>query len=503
MNATFKQNLVWTTCLSAISFLTGFTTLAIISYHFGTSAELDAYWVAFTIVNVLAFPLTPLREALVPEFHAIRQKDKALAERYFSGVMTLILLVALTGVISAYLLSEQLIAAAVSSNQPITAILAGTHLYWLAPSIVLMALSETQSSILVAYNRVLEQTIFRMFGALTTLALLFLLVDTLHDKVIASSLIAGQFATVASQYYALRRVGLQYKPSLPRNLGNRFFAVSGALMFTYAASQIYAVSEKHVLTTFNQGVISSFQYATAITNVIITIIGINLSNLLWPRFLAYASSSNRVQMLNEVTVVVRLIILVIGGICTIIWLNASPLINILFVRGAFDVGAQDLTTDSLRIAVFAAIPISAGLVMGRALISIGEARSVMYTGLAMASAGCLTLFSGWWTGKAQLALSHWLVANICGTLIQAILLSKVCNGSNELFIKSVWWILRFATAMVAAATASYFFLRTYFDGVGIVLIEIFLSTACFGVIYLPLIWILGLMRGLPVIIKLK
>ena len=208
-------------------------------------------------------------------------------------------------------------------------------------------------------------------------------------------------------------------------------------------------------------------------------------------------------MFNEITVVVRIIILFIGGLCTTVWINANFLINIIFARGAFDAAAEAMTTESLRLAIFAAIPISAGLVMGRALISIGEARSVMYTGLGMVLVGCLTLLFGGGTGITQLALLHWLMANLCGTLIQAVLLLRVCSGSKELFVKSVWWIVRFTLALLFAATASQFCLRTYVSGVDIDLLEIVLSSICFGFFYLPLIWIMGLLRGLPVNVKLR
>jgi putative peptidoglycan lipid II flippase len=493
--STLRRSFAWTGGLSSIGFLASFASLVIISYHFGASAELDAYWAAFALMNLLAFPLGPLREALVPEFHRRLRGDRGTASAYFSRVMTLILLVAAIGTLTGWLLAEPLTVLAVSGKQPQVRTLAVNQLYWLAPAVLLLAVSETLNAILAAYHRVILQTFARLLGAASSLAVLGMFAGILHSHVLPMAFIAAQVTITLVQVSALRRHGLSFRFAWPGALGARFVAVSGALFFSYAASQAYAVFEKHTLTSFAAGMVSSFQYAVSLTNVLITLVGVTLSNVLWPRFMEHAAVEDRGRLYSEVSVVSRFVFLAIGWLCALTWLNATTLVELIYARGAFDAAAVSRTANALQMAVFAAVPISVSLIMGRALISLGAARSVVATGVSTALVGVIVLAMAHLLGSSALALSHWLLANLAGLAIQALLLARACGGRGRLG-GDVWWLVRWVAVLLLAGGVVHLIPATQ-PGIVAMVVDMLMRTMVFSILFVALAWVVGLTRGLP------
>lgn len=496
MASTLRSDIASTVGISSIGFLASFASLIIISYHFGASAELDAYWAAFALMNLLAFPLGPLREALVPEFHRRLGEGGDAASVYFSRAMTLILLVAAIGTLAGWLLAEPLTALAVSGRQPQVRSLAVIQLYWLAPAVLLLAISETLNAILASYHRVILQAFARLLGTFSTLVVLALFAGILQTYVLPLGVIAAQVTIALVQVVVLRREGLVFRLAWPGALGGRFLAVSGALLAAYAASQAYSVFEKNTLTSFSAGLVSSFQYSVSLTNVLITLVGVSLSNVLWPRFLDHAAGEDRGRLYEEVSMAVRLTLLIMGLLCALVWINATALIELIYARGAFDAAAVARTADTLRIAVFAAIPIAVSMLMGRALISLGAARSVMAIGIVTAVAGGVVLAMSRLLGSPVLALSHWLLANLVGMAAQALLLARACGGHPGGHGRTMWWLTRWITVLGFAGVATQIIPEGQ-HGVWAQAEDIVMRSLAFSILFVVLAWLAGIFRGLP------
>jgi len=495
-----RSTIASTMGITSLGFLVSFASQIVISYHFGASAELDAYWVAFALMNLLAFPLMPLREALVPEFHRRLQQDAKTASAYFARAMTLILLVAIFGALIGWIFANPLASLAVSENQPAVRDLAVGQLYWLAPAVILLAFSETLNSIMASYHRVILQAFARLLGLTATLVVLASVTGLLKTHALPLSIIAGQAAIAFVQIAALRREQLGFRFAWPGGLGKRFLAVSGALLATQAAIHGYVIFEKHTLTSFSAGLVSSFQYSVALTNVLITLVGVSLANVLWPRFLDHAAGDQHEQLYADVSVAVRFTLLFMGWLCTLVWLNATPLVELIYARGAFDASAVARTSDALRVAVFAAAPISIGMLMSRALVSLGSARSVMVAGIATTLTGCIVLLSARFLENPTLALSHWLIANLVGMATYALLLSRVCGVRHNAYGRVLWWMGRWSAILLIAGGVSQMIPSTELGGAMLVLGVLEHGTV-FTCMFLLLAWLLGMFRDLPAILK--
>lgn len=400
-------------------------------------------------MNVLASLAAPMREALVPEFHRRLQEDIHNAMNYFSRAMTLILLVAVGGMLLAVALAGPLASLTVNANSLETRLLAIHQIYWLAPAIVLLVVSETLNSILAAYRRVIFQSISRLLGALSSLLVLGTCSGVLDGHVLPIAFIGAQAVTIVVQAGALRREGLKFRLAWP-SLDSKFFVVSGSLLISYVASQGYTLLEKHTLTLFESGLVSSFQYAVSLANVIITLVGITISSVLWPRMLSFAASKDHGNIFSEVMLTTRIMFIALGCLCGLVWLNAPAIVTLLFARGAFNASDIPRAAWALQLAVFASLPISVGFVVGKGLLSMGAARSLMATGLSIALAGTFTLLIASFFENETLALSHWVIANAVGLAVQIVLLMRFCSKTANQLRHGLNWLIKWAVALLLA-----------------------------------------------------
>lgn len=503
MAASFRNNIYWTVLLAAGAFVFSFASQIVISYFYGTSAELDAYWAALAIINLLIFPIHPFRESLVPEIHRRSLEDSPKnASDYFSKALTLILMIALFGLILSFLFPHFLSGLVVSSSSEQLRALVSQQLLWLAPAIILLTISETLSSLLASYQAVILQSASRLLAAGSTLAIIATMAGVVGIQALALGFIGGQLITVIALYMVIRKHGLYFRFAWPSNLGKAFFTLSSALLINYSASQIYSIYEKYIFSGFSKGLISAFQYGVSLTNVLITILGLSLANVFWPRFLGYAANQDFNKAGRDMTIALKMVLIGMSVICTIIYCNAEVIINILFVRGAFDSESALRTSQALRAAIYAAVPITAASILGRALISFGAAKNVMMIGIATAICGLLILFLAQQFQLYEMAILHWLVANLVGFVISGILFLRLLKNPMARYFTACWWIIRLFVMGMVAILANQVVMNIFSAGlidIGLMLMSsIFIMIICSACAFL-----FGLFKGIPKLFGVK
>jgi len=420
-----KKNIVWTAILASVGFFLSFASQIIISFYFGTSIELDAYWVALSLLNLFAFPLSPLKESLVPIVHRHSMHTLMSSSLHFSKGLSLILAVATVGVV-ALLFSGELVSGlilGVDSNEAIH--LVTIQLYWLAPAIWLLAISETLNALLASFNKVIFQMTSRLMAAFATLFFIVILSAWIGIYSLPISFIFGQLVMCLVLAYAILKLGLAFKPSWPFGLGRDYFFLSLALLISTLSMQMYLLYEKYVFSSFGSGYIASFQYGVALTNVVIAILAISLANVFWPRFMKYREVADWDRLYNELTTAIKICLIVLGGLCSFIYVYANPIVEFIFFRGAFTRDALFTTSEMLRATIFTAIPIAVIAITGRALISLESAKSIVLVGLSVSISGFFVLMFSHFLHNLHLGIHHWLIANLVGCIASALMFAQI------------------------------------------------------------------------------
>ncbi len=433
--------------LSLAGYAVSFSSQLIISYYFGTSATLDSYLSALTIINLLTFFAHPLREALVTELHkADKQGAQEQANAMFSSATLLLLGLSTATAIFALLAQDQITTLVASHADSLSRDNIKTALLWLLPSVWLFSFSETLNSLLTSYNRQVYQAIARLLGALATLDALAMLGGNAGVGALAVGLMSGQLVTVLLSATELYRCKIRFAPTHLNCLkGGSFFPVFSSLLVVYLISQMYSVTERNVMLGLSTGLVASFQYSVNLVNTMLSILAFPLINLLWPSFTGLDQS----RLHSMVMRTSGILVISLCTVCAFTFIYAREIVELVYFRGAFNQESLLKTELALRCAIFAAVPGALYNLFVRVFLSAGASRLIAVAGIGSALTGVIVLFIARYSANPVLAQCHWLVANCAGLLFCWWGYSKKNQAVNRVGVAELFLALKILIAAVA------------------------------------------------------
>lgn len=409
----FKKRFSILVILSTIGYALSFCNQLVISYYFGTSINLDAYWAALAIANFLCFYLHPLKEALVPAtFRSSKISMEEASEMLSAGIILLTLLVGISALI--LFLSPNILAEWISSGAHSDQYLLDL-LPWFIPFLFLFTFSETLNHILLGFNKNLTQATSRIVAGAASLVTLILLSAQFGIKAMVISLSVYQLVVVVISLWALLSLQLKFKWTSVKILKTQHvFTLFGSLFISYLVAQLYVLIERNAMMQLSNGLLSSYQYSTSLVNMLLSMIAFPFANLLWNKFL---NTDHLGDIDNALSILFRAscaLFFILFPICVFAYLNAKAIIFIIYSRGAFDAHSLQMTAEAFKFTIFAAIPIGLSSVIGRYLISSKKSNYIAITGISIAltSIGVVLLSS--YLNSIQLVLFNWLLGNLMG-----------------------------------------------------------------------------------------
>jgi len=443
----FRQRFGWLFVLSAAGFLLSFGNQLVVSFRFGTSVALDAYWALFAAANLLLFYVQPLREALVPPVFTAAGADRERACALFSAGLAAQAVLALAST-ALLLLAPSGVLAHFGVHEPGL----GGLLFGFLPFFLLYALAETCNGLLLSFNRAVYQAVARLASALVGLVCLWLLAGRIGVLALVFSLLISQLATLLVSVLGLQREGLRWvwRGFAPLWQESRFLSVISALLFTYLLAQVYVVVERVTMLGMQPGLVASYQYSVTLVNVLISLLAFPVANLLWPRFLAQASQGGAEAMLHTATRVVAPLTLTLLACCSFTERFAVEIVQVLFARGSFDAASVVQTSQALRATVFAAIPISLFTIFTRILFSQGRGRAIAAGGVSIALSGSGVVLLAGWLGSVALVQWHWVIGNTVGLLVVLLMLLRRVDHPAQYICSAFSWLFRSCVVILLA-----------------------------------------------------
>ncbi len=408
-----------------MGFVLSLVNQVLFSYYFGTSAELDAYWLALTLVQIATFYMGPAREAIVPAFSKHLAHKSSDAADYFSQAFNLFVLVLLASVGLLAFVPGVLSALVVDNQQKALYERVVLVAVSVAPLAVLMPMCELFSNLLTAYHRVLTQSVVRIASGVMLALCLVLFATRWGINAAVAGIVAGQVAACVLLLSALAKAGLRYQwRSLPR-VDMDFLRLAGALLISYGVSQLYILFDRNTLTLFGEGIVSAYQYATTLANAPQMILIASLTTVIWPRALT-AARLRQVQLTEElVRNALNLLTPALGLVMIFGALFAKQIVHVLFFRGAFDERSVTLTSLCFSAAVLALPFVGLSLVVGRVLVSHQAARSLVAVGVGSAVVGVVVIACGRVFHSLEITVLHVPVSALAGAVVSMVALRQI------------------------------------------------------------------------------
>ncbi len=391
--------------------LLGLVRTVAIAHQFGTSPNLDAYFVAFRLPDLIFQLLAgaTLGSAFIPTFARIRGEGGDQAGwRLASGVLNLVLLATIVFAVIGLLLAPLIVPLTapglgedVGQHQQMTSLAVDlTRIMMLSP--VLFAVSGMFMGILNARHHFLAPAFAPMFynGAIIVGALI-----SNDVKVLAFCVVIGALLHLVVQLPALRLVGMRWEPiwdwrdKAVREVGR----LMGPRVIGLAAFQFNFFIATFLASNVRDGAISAVNYAWLVVMTPLGLFGMAISTAVFPR-MAEQAARDPAELRDTLSRSLCMILFLTVPASVGLMILAKPITAFLLRSGAFDASSTDLVVSALvfySVALFAHAGIE---IVSRGFYALSDTRTpVAYAVVSMLINLVLSLVLVWPFGIKGLA----------------------------------------------------------------------------------------------------
>ncbi len=347
--------------------LLGYVRVVVIGTTFGAGPDLDAFFAAFRIPDLI-FQLVAagaVASAVVPIVGGLLATgESARAWRVVSTLTTLMLAGLLALALAAFVWAPELVQAITPGFGPevlaktveLTRIMLGSP--------ILLALGAIATSALNADRRFAASAVAPIVYNLAIIGAAVFLSDGMGVTGLALGVVAGSLGLLLVQLPPLWRAGFRFTPKvdLSDDQARRLLVLMGPRVLGLSASQVTMVVMTSLATGVGLGAVSAFTIAFALYQIPMGVIGIPLGIVIFPslsRELAVGRTGNYLELVSRSLRILLFVMLPIAAVGIALRLQV---VELLLGYGKFDAAAIQLTADTL-------LPFLLGLA-GHALIGV-------------------------------------------------------------------------------------------------------------------------------------
>ena len=375
--------------------LLGLLRSVAIADAFGTDPELDAYWVAFRLPDLVFQVLAgaTLSAAFIPTFSRVALRGgEAAAWRLASSVLNIIAVATLVAAAAAFVLAPLIVPLLApglgedSGRQDELHALAVelTRMMLLSP--IFFGISGMLTGMLHARQRFLAPALAPMIYNASIIVGAIALEPAFGVHGLAIGVIAGAAGHLAVQLPALRGTGMRWRPTLDlRSDGVAEVArLMGPRVLGLAAGQINLLVLIFFASFVVDGAVSAISYAFLMMMMPVGVVGMAISTAVFPTLAQQAAEQQMEALRRSVSSSLRMILFLAVPASAGLLLLAQPAVRLLFQHGAFDATSTELVVDALMlfsVAVFAHAGIE---ILSRGFYALSDTRTpVQFAVLAM------------------------------------------------------------------------------------------------------------------------
>ena len=436
-----------TALLTAATFLChllAFLNNVFISKYFGTSVQLDGFWLGMLVVTTLAIYMEPFTEVAGLRVKALELDDVAASHRTLSGLINLLLLGGGVIMVSAYLVLPHAVrwftpkdyAGGVEMVKPFALVL--------LPLCVIQPLARLLEGYLTVQRRFLAPKFALMAGVLAGLAAIILLHATWAIYAIAAVFYLRFLVQLGGMIAALKRTRFRYCLTLRVEGWRAALPHFGTLMLVQLASIAVTIVFQKALSASMEGGLSAYNYAFRVWSLPLTFLAASVASVMWPEMIE-AAHVDLNRLWEEFYFPMRLMLAALFGIGILFFCFAEPIIYILFERGEFTPESTRTTALCLRILALG-LPFW-GLISlcGRGMVIRGMNRTFLVVGIlhvAVVVAAIMMI-------QAQyMSIGNLVTAFVGGNVLASLMYTSYFYLGSGLsrYARLVFYIIRIALA---------------------------------------------------------
>ena len=368
-----------------ISRILGWIRVAIIAITIGAGPELDAFFAAFRLPDLI-FQLVAagaLSSALIPIVAGLlTTEDHQRAWRVVSTVTNLMLAALVLLAATVFLAAPAIVPAITPGFDAALAARTAdlTRIMLLGP--IFLALGSVATSLLNAQGRFAAAAMAPIVYNLAIIGAALLLTPSLGVTGLAIGVVAGSIGHLLVQLPAVLRLGFRYTGliDLADPQARKALALMAPRAIGLGATQITFVVVTSLAST-QEGAISAFNIAFTLLQIPIGVIGVPLGVVVFPALSREAALGRAEEFAALLSRAVRLLLFVMLPITGIGIVLRREVTELLFGYGKFDAAAIDLTAATLFTFMFGLAAHALIAVLARAFYARQDTRTPVAAGI--------------------------------------------------------------------------------------------------------------------------
>ncbi len=442
----------------------GLVRLQVIAYIFGYSAATDAFWIAFTLPNLLRSLLAEgaLSTAFIPVLSEwLTKKGKDLAYELVNNVLNILILLLVGLVALGVFLAPRYvpcIAFGFPGDSPQLA-LAVRLTQVMFPFLIFISLAAMVMATLNCRGHFAAPAFAPVLFSITVISSAILLHRTYGIYSLAIGVVAGGGAQLLFQIPPLIRRGFSYRFALSFNHPGvrKIGRLIGPATLGGIALQANIIINRIFASTLPTGSISALQYAMRLIQFPLGLFAIAVSTAIFPALSSLAAEKNMGELRRVVSLGVRMVLLVLIPSTLGLIIIRKSLISLLFEHGAFLAQDSLITAQALLYYALGLLAMGEVMVLNRAFYSLQEIFVPVKVSLFVLFLNVLLnflLISPLKHSGLALATS---ISMICNMIILLVLLRRRIEGLEGKIILASFWKICLVSILMAGGV--YFVLE--------------------------------------------
>ncbi len=377
---------VWVVGMAVIAKALGLGKDVVVAARFGTSFDMDAYLVAFTVPTlIIAWLRSPLRSGFIPHFTESIERDGEASAWRGAGVLVTNLSVVVV-VLSAitFAAAPAIVTAIAPGFEPEQAALATLLTRVMLVSVLFASGANLCSAILHCYRNFALPGLARPLNNLMLIAAAIFLTARFGILGLAWGVVAGSAAMFFVQLPAVirRAKGFAVRVDFRDPMFLGVVRLAMPLFIGMAGAKLDDVIDRIFASMLAEGSISGLSYALRLIELPREVLIVGFSTVLFPFFATMAARGEIEELGARLMRAIRIAFYVLLPVSVGMALLGEPFVRLIFQRGAFDERSVAFTTSALLLYTPTIWALGISSIMTVAFVSLKDTRRPVIAGFA-------------------------------------------------------------------------------------------------------------------------
>ncbi|KGJ50153.1 integral membrane protein MviN [Clostridium sp. NCR] len=483
----------WLMVVTMLSKVLGFGREIILGYFYGTGMYSDVYIVSMNIPLVIFASIgTALITTFIPLYQEVlSDKGEERALKFSNNIMSIVVILSILLGVFGYIFAEPLVKLFAMHYTGEKLILAVKFVRIMIGGVVFIGLSNLMTSYLQIQGNFTIPGMIGFPNNIIIITSIILSAVTGNIYILAIGTLIGMLSQFLFQVPFAIKKGYKFKPTIDfkdEYLKKMLWLVMPVLIGV-AVNQINAMVDRSLASGLEDGVITALNNANRLNGFVMGMFIATLGAVIYPTLSKLSTENNKEKFAESVANSVNCVNLLVVPASVGAMILATPVVRILFERGAFNDRSTTLTATALVFYSVGMVGFGLRDILGKVFYSLKDTKTPMINGIiAVVLNIVLNIALVKVMGHGGLALATSLSAIICIILLFISLKKKIgYYGQDKIrstFIKTV-------VASLVMGVVTYFVYKFLFGILGLGFIQeaisLGVSIAIGGAIYLALI----------------